>query len=136
MVWVVEITLYVARSMLNIYLRSIDIWVFWSAWFCEYLQVESFNIERALRKIKRYNSSAAVEVSKPAQKGGAEFSSTHVGSLNFKSEENRVTQSNGMEVDCKILQQETSRRDSDAKKLVLRCPWYWSINSLSSLILL
>lgn len=81
--------------------------------------VESFNTERALRKIKRHNSCAAGDVSEPAQKGGAEFSSTHVGRLNLTSEKSRVAQSNGMEVDGKILQQEeTIKRDSDAKSFI------------------
>ncbi|KAK1403568.1 Exosome complex component RRP45 [Heracleum sosnowskyi] len=81
--------------------------------------VESFNTERALRKIKRHNSSAAVNLSEPAPKGGAEFSSTHVGRLNLISKESVVAQSNGMEVDGKILQQEeTIKRDSDAKSFI------------------
>ncbi|KAF1002863.1 hypothetical protein AG4045_001414 [Apium graveolens] len=81
--------------------------------------VESFNTERALRKIKRHNSSAAVDVSEPAQKGGTEFSDTHMCRLNLMSEESRVIQSNGMEVDGKLLQQEeTIMRDSDAKSFI------------------
>ncbi|XP_063948729.1 exosome complex component RRP45A isoform X2 [Daucus carota subsp. sativus] len=80
--------------------------------------VESFNTERALRKIKRHSSSSAVEVSEPAQKGGTELSRTHVGRLNSTPEESGVGQSNGMEVDGKILQQETSRRDSGAQSFI------------------
>ncbi|XP_074373275.1 exosome complex component RRP45A-like isoform X2 [Apium graveolens] len=81
--------------------------------------VESFNTERALRKIKRHNSSAPVDVSEPAQKGGTEFSDTHMCRLNLMSEESRVIQSNGMEVDGKLLQQEeTIMRDSDAKSFI------------------
>lgn len=84
----------------------------------ENLQVESFNTERALRKIKRHNSSAVVDVSEPAQKGGAEFSSAHVGRLNLMPEEGGVAQSNGMEVDGKKLQEEETQRDSDTKSFV------------------
>lgn len=54
-------------------------------------------------------------MSEPAQKGGTEFSGAHVGRLNLTSEEGVVAQSNGMEVDCKILQEETRRDSSDAK---------------------
>lgn len=72
-------------------------------------------------------------MSEPAQKGGAEFSSTHVGRLNLISKESRVAQSNGMEVDGKILQQEeTIKKDSDAKSFIGGpSSWYGFTNRMN-----
>lgn len=78
--------------------------------------VESYNTERALRKIKRHTSSAAVDISEPTQKGVGEISKNHMERLKLVSEESSVVQSNDMEVDAQSSEQDkTSRRDGDAK---------------------
>lgn len=93
-----------------------DKWIDLSAWIFIFLQVESFNTERALRKIKRHTSSAAVDISEPTQKGVGEISKNHMERLKLVSEESSVVQSNDMEVDAQSSEQDkTSRRDGDAK---------------------
>lgn len=78
--------------------------------------VESYNTERALRKIKRHTSSAAVDISEPTQKGVGEISKNHMERLKLVSEESSVVQSNDTEVDAQSSEQDkTSRRDGDAK---------------------
>lgn len=78
--------------------------------------VESYNTERALRKIKRHTSSAAVDISEPTQKGVGEISKNHMERLKLVSEESSVVQSNDMEVDAQSSEQDkTSRKDGDAK---------------------
>ncbi|WOH01071.1 hypothetical protein DCAR_0520450 [Daucus carota subsp. sativus] len=79
--------------------------------------VKSFNTERSLRKIKRHNSSV-IDVSETAQKVDVKFSTNHVNRLKL-SEDSRVAQGNGMEVDGQISQKEgTSKRDSSAKSFI------------------
>lgn len=76
------------------------------------LQVESFNTERSLRKIKRHTSSDVVDVSETARKVDIELSTNHMDRLTLLSED-RVAQSNDMEVDCQISQG-VSKRDTGA----------------------
>ncbi|XP_059665326.1 exosome complex component RRP45A isoform X2 [Cornus florida] len=102
--------------------------------------VESFNTERALRKIKRH-SSAFLGVSEPGaklrqtesqsidQKGVSDLPRHHMERLKLISEEHGVSQSNDMEVETQSSKQDrTNRRDGDATSFI-GGPSSWSINT-------
>uniref|UniRef100_A0A5B7B6T0 Protein ECERIFERUM 7 n=1 Tax=Davidia involucrata TaxID=16924 RepID=A0A5B7B6T0_DAVIN len=93
--------------------------------------IESYNTERALRKIKRHSSSAVLDVSEPGaklwetqnqcddQKGVNDLSRHHMERLKLKSEEPGVSQSNDMEVEAQSsVQDRTNRRDGNAMSFI------------------
>ncbi|GFY94310.1 hypothetical protein Acr_09g0007560 [Actinidia rufa] len=88
--------------------------------------VESYNTERALRKIKRHSSSAALDVNKPDvklenqnqsvdQKEIGDLSGHHVERLKLISEERGVSHSNSMEGLRQSPEQDKTTRDVNSK---------------------
>lgn len=81
--------------------------------------VESYNTERALRKIKRHTVSSAVDVSGPGQKGVDDLSKHHMERLKLKSEDCSVSQSNDMEIETQSSKRDkNNKRDGSTKSFV------------------
>lgn len=103
------------------------------------LQVESYNTERALRKIKRHSSSPALDVSEPCakwetrkksvdQKGVDDLSGHHMERLKLTSEESGVCQINDMECESQLSEQVgTNKKDGHARSFIgWPSSWYKS----------
>ncbi|KAA8533097.1 hypothetical protein F0562_033370 [Nyssa sinensis] len=93
--------------------------------------VESYNTERALRKIRRHSSSAVLDVSEAGakmretqnqsddQKGVGDLSRHHMEKSKLISEEPGVSQSNDMEVEAQSSEHDrTNRRDGNATSFI------------------
>ncbi|CAL5384843.1 unnamed protein product [Camellia sinensis] len=98
--------------------------------------VESYNTERALRKIKRNSSSAALDVNGPGaklvtknqsvdQKGVGDLSGRHVERLKLISEESGVSQSNNMEGEIQSSEQERINVKDGHSKSFIGGPSSW-----------
>ncbi|CAK9151287.1 unnamed protein product [Ilex paraguariensis] len=88
--------------------------------------VESYNTERALRKIKRHSSAAALDVSEPGQKGVSDVSRHHMERSQLKSEECSVSQSNDMEFETQSSGQDKTNRTEGNSKSFIGGPSSWS----------
>jgi len=92
--------------------------------------VESYNTERALRKIKRHSSSPSLDVSEPCakwetrkksvdQKGVDDLSGHHMERLKLTSEESGVCQINDMECENQLSEQVgTNKKDGHARSFI------------------
>ncbi|CAL5350836.1 unnamed protein product [Camellia sinensis] len=98
--------------------------------------VESYNTERALRKIKRHSSSAALDVNEPGaklvtknqsvdQKGVGDLSGRHVERLKLISEESGVSQSNNMEGEIQSSEQDRINVKDGHSKSFIGGPSSW-----------
>lgn len=107
--------------------------------FFKFCQVESYNTERALRKIKRHSSSPALDVSEPCakwetrkksvdQKGVDDLSGHHMERLKLTSEESGVCQINDMECESQLSEQVgTNKKDGHARSFIgWPSSWYKS----------
>ncbi|XP_058199255.1 exosome complex component RRP45A-like isoform X2 [Rhododendron vialii] len=92
--------------------------------------VESYDTERALRKIKRHSSSPALDVCEPCakwetleksvdQKGVDDLSGHHLERLKLTSEESGVCHINNMECGSQLSEQvRTNRKDGQARSFI------------------
>ncbi|GMP46823.1 hypothetical protein CsSME_00014838 [Camellia sinensis var. sinensis] len=98
--------------------------------------VESYNTERALRKIKRHSSSAALDVNGPSaklvtknqsvdQKGVGDLSGRHVERLKLISEDSGVSQSNNMEGEIQSSEQDRINVKDGHSKSFIGGPSSW-----------
>ncbi|CAL5437936.1 unnamed protein product [Camellia sinensis] len=98
--------------------------------------VESYNTERALRKIKRHSSSAALDVNEPGaklvtknqsvdQKGVGDLSGRHVERLKLITEECGVSQSNNMEGEIQSSEQDRINVKDGHSKSFIGGPSSW-----------
>ncbi|KAL7227194.1 hypothetical protein ACSBR1_022121 [Camellia fascicularis] len=98
--------------------------------------VESYNTERALRKIKRHSSSAALDVNEPGaklvtknqsvdQRGVGDLSGRHVERLKLISEESGVSQSNNMEGEIQSSEQDRINMKDGHSKSFIGGPSSW-----------
>lgn len=122
-------------------------------WFCKsnmaesplsiLLQVESYESERTLRKIKRHPTSVAVDVGEPYPRGGKhskfvtqeatnELSVTHMERLKLSSDESVSSKSSELADGSKICVQEATKRTESDRKFIA-APSNWYVVSVSSL---
>ncbi|GMQ00831.1 hypothetical protein CsSME_00047729 [Camellia sinensis var. sinensis] len=98
--------------------------------------VESYNTERALRKIKRHSSSAALDVNEPGaklvtknqsvdQKGVGDLPGRHVERLKLITEESGVSQSNNMEGEIQSSEQDRINVKDGHSKSFIGGPSSW-----------